>query len=377
MRRSTLLIISFSHVYRDARVLKQVNLFKDKYEVTTCSYGRAPKGVSGHIRLTEPAPRKRGVHSLIRPNVFPIARYWRTPAVITAKKQLRGFQFDSVLANDYDTVPLALSLKPRFGVHADLHEYSPGQFDPSPGRDLATSYISKVIKTYLPNAASWTTVGEGLARKYELEFGFLPTVVTNATPYAELSPRQVLRPLRLVHHGGAAPRRQLDAMIRAAKDSQADFVFDLYLQDVGGQYIDYLRRVARPDDRITVRDAVPYSKLLPLLNSYDVGVTFLPPTNFNHLNALPNKLFDYIQARVGVLSGPSPEMASVIRRYEVGCVTADFSERSLTRAIDSLRPEQVTSWKQHAHEAAFELSADLQNEGWSGALERMVAEDHG
>ena len=38
-----LLIISFSPIARDARVLKQVRLFTPKYEVTTCGFGPAPE----------------------------------------------------------------------------------------------------------------------------------------------------------------------------------------------------------------------------------------------------------------------------------------------------------------------------------------------
>ena len=47
------------------------------------------------------------------------------PDVRNAAKALRGLKFDAILADDIDTVPLALSLRPRLGVHADIHEYFP------------------------------------------------------------------------------------------------------------------------------------------------------------------------------------------------------------------------------------------------------------
>lgn len=46
-----LLIISFSHIPSDPRVLKQVELFKDEYRVSTCGYGAGPEGVHRHYAL--------------------------------------------------------------------------------------------------------------------------------------------------------------------------------------------------------------------------------------------------------------------------------------------------------------------------------------
>ncbi|MEK8228005.1 hypothetical protein NKG05_20820 [Oerskovia sp. M15] len=42
--RPRLLILSFSPIVNDARVLKQVEEFREDYEVTTCGYGEAPAG---------------------------------------------------------------------------------------------------------------------------------------------------------------------------------------------------------------------------------------------------------------------------------------------------------------------------------------------
>ena len=46
------------------------------------------------------------------------------------------------------------------------------------------------------------------------------------------------------------------------------------------------------------------------LNAHDVGVYVLPPVSFNHLWALPNKVFDFVQGRLALVVGPSPEMAA-------------------------------------------------------------------
>lgn len=50
---------------------------------------------------------------------------------------------------------------------------------------------------------------------------------------------------------------------------------------------------------------------------FRIGVHILPPVSFNHRYAMPDKLFDCLQARFGVLIGPSPEMAGVVREHEL------------------------------------------------------------
>ncbi|MGO3482613.1 MAG: glycosyltransferase family 1 protein, partial [Cellulosimicrobium funkei] len=52
MSRPRLLILSFSPIASDARVLKQVHAFQDDYQVTTCGYGPAPGGVE-HLRIPD------------------------------------------------------------------------------------------------------------------------------------------------------------------------------------------------------------------------------------------------------------------------------------------------------------------------------------
>lgn len=95
--------------------------------------------------------------------------------------------------------------------------------------------------------------------------------------------------------------------------------------------------------------------------------------NFNNANALPNKFFDYVQARLGVIVGPSPEMSWVVHERSLGLVTGEFSTRSLTAALNTLDPLQVAEWKDAAGRAARPLSSEVQVVGWSNAITALAA----
>ncbi|MCR2810266.1 MULTISPECIES: glycosyltransferase family 1 protein [unclassified Microbacterium] len=372
--KPTLLILSFSPIAGDARVLKQVDAFSNEYTVTTCGYGPAPHGVAGHVQIPDDILHNVLDDRYVTRKAYRRA-YWRLWSVEWAKKHLRPRSWDIVLANDVEAVPLALRLKPRKGVHADLHEYSPLLHEDWEGwRERITPYVDWVCSTYVSRASSWTTVSRGLSREYERNFGFHAELVTNAAPYLDVSPTPVGDTIRLVHSGAALQDRRLHDLITAVTASSAPVTLDMYLTPNQPAYLAQLREAAAASGgRVRVNDPVPYSLLAETLCRFDVGIHVLAPTNFNNTWALPNKLFDYVQARLGIIVGPTPEMAEYVRRFGLGPVTDDFDPQSLTRVLDALTAADVRAWKAAADRAAPELSAQAQVEIWRAAIARLVA----
>ncbi len=371
-----MLIVSFSDIRADARVLKQVNEFSKDFEVTTCSYGERPEGSTHHIQI--PSDLLSWAYDRKDLMTFRYQKaYWSNQAVRYAAAELRGRNFDVALADDIDTVPLALSLDPSFGVHADLHEYAPREKEHLLSwRMFVGPFRRWLCATYLPRCESVTTVSEGIAQEYSSQFGIEVDVAMNATPYQDLAPNPVLRPIRLVHSGACQRQRELGTMIQGVMDSNNDVTLDLYLTPNDPQHLQELKELSASDHRIAIHDPVPYKELVALLNAYDVGISTIPPNTFNLLYSLPNKVFDYIQARLGVIVGPSPEMARIVKQAQNGAVAANFSAEALTRLIDRLDVPVVTSWKQASDRAAQELSAGPQTAVWRKAIEEMMAETH-
>lgn len=369
MRR--LLIISFSNISQDARVLKQVREFSADWEVTTCSYGEKPAGADYHFTVPEEAVYWAYDRTgLILRNYR--KTYWKNSAVTAAKQILEGGEWDVVLANDLDAVPLALSLNPTRGVHADLHEYAPREKDDLLRWKLFVGPFRKwMCKEYLPRCASITTVGAELAKEYTREFGVAVGVVMNATPYLDLSPSIVGSTVRVVHSGAGLEGRSLEVMIEAAEQSGANMTLDMYLTPNDPEYVQRLKHRFNKGERVTIHDPVPYDELIPLLNKYDVGVHILPPINFSHEWALPNKLFDFVQARLGIIVGPSPEMAAIVNSRQLGSVAEGFTVRDLVREFDRLSAGEVAAWKGSSAAAARELSAAPQNKRWRESLEAL------
>lgn len=378
--RPRLLIMAFSPLRSDARVLRQVRLFADRYAVTTLGYGDAPEGVVEHLRLPDDVVSWHKDRRLLLARRYETA-YRRSPVVVAAAGLLEGRagSFEVVLADDIDTVPLALDLAAPGGVHADLHEYHPRQNEENRRwRLFVAPYYRWLVRTYGTRADSVTTVGEGIAREYRTRFGIRAGVVVNAPGFVRLAPSPVAAegPLRLVHSGNAQ-RHRLDVVLAAMDLVTEPVTLDLYLVSNDPAYLEELTTRYAGSDRVRIHPPVAPHELPATLNAHDVGVYVLPPVSFNHLWALPNKVFDFVQGRLALVVGPSPEMAALVRRHGLGVVTDDFSAEALARALDGLTREDVRAYKEASAAAAHELSADRQVVGWARAVDALAARVNG
>jgi hypothetical protein len=287
--------------------------------------------------------------------------YWTHPAHIEAFKRLRYLRVDAVIANDLDTLPLAL----RTGspVVFDAHEYAPGQFlELARWRLVIAPYVRWQCRRYIPRAASMTTVGEAIADAYNADTGVRPVVVTNAPPRADLTPTRVHEPIRILHHGTAQRGRGLKEMIQLGEMLDTRFTIDFVLVEGSRGYREELIRRTRGNPNIAFPRPWPMGDLVRRANDYDIGLFLLPPVSFQRRFALPNKFFEFIQARLAVAVGPSPEMASIVNRYGCGIVAADFSAETLGSAINALDVSSIAAFKQAAHVAASELSAEANSD---------------
>ncbi|KQN95237.1 glycosyl transferase [Arthrobacter sp. Leaf69] len=367
-----LLIISFSPIRSDPRVLKQVALFRGKYHLITCGYGAAPEGADEHFALSAdavgwPSDRIGLLGRLYR------RAYEKMSAVQQARQLLAGLSVDVVLANDLNTLPVAVDLKPKYGVHSDLHEFAPKEKDDDlKWRLFVAPFMRWLCRTYLPQARSLTTVAPGIAAQYTSDFGVAAQVVTNAAPFAAGTPKPVGETIRLIHSAAGQRYRKLENLIEAMRSAPPGVELDMIVMPNEPAYVAELKQAAADVPAVRFREPVPYAELVKTLSGYDVSLVFLPPTNFNMENALPNKFFEAVQARLGVVVGPSPSMVEIVKEYGFGTVTPDFSPSALATTIQSLDREQIMEWKRAADRAAGPLAAESQVKIWEAAIRDLL-----
>jgi glycosyltransferase involved in cell wall biosynthesis len=378
--RARILVLTYTPFSQEPRALKQVRFLKDSHDVTTAGFGPAPFHDVPHFEIPPLAPQRWGVFGrLIAAALLVLRLYSFLPSLNAldreTKRLLGDKQWDIVIGHDLKALDASLALSPSQGVVLDLHEYAPRQEEHSLlWRLLIAPYFRWMCRNRVPLVDEVVTVSQGIADEYKERFGFDSTLVVNATPYAELATGKVGSPLRLVHSGGVAVQRRLDIMIEGVRATNANVTLDLYLVGGNSPVLAHLKELAGDDPRIRFREPVPYADLVTTLNRYDVGLSIFPPTTFNLAWCLPNKFFDFVQARLGVIVGPSPEMARFVDDFGIGLVLSDFEPSSLASALEGLTGQQVASWKKESADHASELSSESQGAIWVALISRLAAQ---
>ena len=367
--KKKVLVLCFTDTNHDIRVARQLDFLKDAYDLTFAGYGtHCPNDVTflplPQIPLT--FFRKWSLVAVLLARWYEMA-YWMQYPYRSLKQQTDRESYDVILANDIESLPLAFYLR-RMSTKIvfDAHEYAPRHFeDRFYWRVLFQGFNVHFCRKFIPQVDRMFTVCDGLAKEYQRHFGVLPQIMTNAASFHELEPTPVNPDqIRLIHHGNVNHSRKLENMIKMMQHVGERFTLDLMLKinttasRKAKGYLQYLQSLADSIPNVRIIPPVPSQEVVSFIHQYDMGIFILEPVNFNYAHALPNKLFDFVQARLAVGISPSVEMKKVVEEHDLGVVAVDYSPRALAAQLNRLTVDDVAAFKHHSHQAARRLSAD-------------------
>ena len=374
------LVVTFSALQYDSRVRRQIRGLSENFRVSVivperCEDVPATQLVVGwketwkYTRGQSPGPFTRFFaiaigrtrQALRVLGAHPIADRLPFSFQQSAKKLLkkRVKNFDLIVANNAETLPLAFSVANGAPIIADLHEYAYGQTRGVSLKEWAEArYLRFVGRKYLSQCSEVTVVGQALADLYFQDFGINCVVLPSMPDFQKLVPSKVqARNIKLVHHGIYTPHRGIRLLIQALAELPENFSLHLVLIHAP---INEMRKQATSlgiaSERISFYDFVTPDELASFLNQFDVEVIFIPDDIINHRVALPNKFFEAVQARLAVVSGPLIEIEKRITEFGIGATTASFDVSELVEILRNLTPDEIFDWKLASHEAAKVLN---------------------
>jgi glycosyltransferase involved in cell wall biosynthesis len=256
-----------------------------------------------------------------------------------------------------------MGIKKNAKVILDLHEYSPRQHDNLIMDLLFKKFRVYFFKRYLKQCDLILTVSDGIAQEYQKNFGVLPIIITNASPYKEIQPRLVDPDnIKMIHHGDTSPARKLEKMIEIMKYTEPRFSLYFMLIKTDLNYYNKLKKMAGNIHNVHFIDPVPMNRIVDTINQFDIGLFLLEPFSFNAVMALPNKFFEFVQARLALAIGPSPEMIKLVKKFDLGIISDDFSPKSMAKLLNNLSAEKIQYYKDQSHRSAYELSSKKNDE---------------
>ena len=385
-KKRKILIICFTDTHFDARVARQLDFLKEDYEVTFVGHGIHLESGIEFVEIPKPPLETRDkavLASLLLSKNYSRA-YWCQYPYQYLREKLKPARFNLILANDVESLPLAFYLAKDYGIKIlyDAHEYAPRQFeDRLYWRIFFQNYTMHMCRKYIPKVNGMFTVCDGLAKEYQKEFSVLPEIFTNAPGFHDLEPSKTIPDkIRLIHHGIVNISRKLENMIELVESLDDRFTLDIMVKTTPSSskktlaYFKGLKKMAEKSEKVHFIPPVPASEVVSSINKYDMGIFILEPINFNYTYALPNKLFDFVQARLGIAISPSVEMKKVVQKYDLGIIGDDFSAASLGKKLNALSQEDVIRFKENSHKAAAKLSATENRQLLIRTIESVLAE---
>lgn len=363
MDKKKILILAYSPLISDPRIQRQINALKADFIIETSGFSNCGDETIPFYQIYTPPPfsLKRKIKRLLQYITRQFDDYYWDMGKTSLMQVLRKNSYATIIANDIHTLPLALAIADNNGsVYFDAHEYHPQEFEDNIKWKLYHKpYIEYLCKKYIPKANAFSTVCEGIAKKYNEYIGILPVVITNATYYYNLKPSEVVTDkITLIHHGASIPSRKIEQMIDVMQFLGEKYSLFLMLTNTESEYYTKITSYASKYKNVFFVKPVPYNEIVTIINQYDIGLYCLPLNSFNNHFALPNKFFEFVQARLAIVISANPEMANLLNKHNLGLAIANYTPESIATAIKKLSVEQINQFKHNSNSAASILSAE-------------------
>lgn len=117
-------------------------------------------------------------------------------------------------------------------------------------------------------------------------------------------------------------------------------------------------------DRVTMLGPVPRRRLPGILRACDIGLLTYPSTGLNNVYCAPNKIFEYAQAGLPVITTAQPPLKKMLAQYRIG---ESFSADEHPSAIAS----KVLSVLENRDAYRTDLRRFLSENTWTAEAERL------
>jgi len=271
-------------------------------------------------------------------------------------------RYHFIYANDLDTLPAAflaskIRRKPLLYDSHELFTEVPELVD----RPLIQKFWKSIEKRILPQLKEMITVNESIAKIFKAQYKINTSVVRNVPQQLEslnaLSRIELgleaHQKMLIIQGSGLNVQRGIEEAVLAM--AQIDNAI-LYLIGDGDVIPEVKKLVAQHalQNKVRFVPRLPYHELMRYTAAADLGLALDKPLSLNYELALPNKVFDYIQAGTPILTSPLIEIQNIIEQYDCGEILELVNPACIAKSVMELinNPVRLAQLKKNCLVAA-------------------------
>lgn len=270
--------------------------------------------------------------------------------------------YDFLFANDLDTLPAAFlaSRIKRKPIIYDSHEL----FTEVPelvNRPKVQKVWIALEKMMLPRVGEMITVNASIAHIFENKYKVRTNVVRNVPMRLEQidpHPKAFLgltdaQTMLIIQGSGLNVERGIEEAVMAMPFIPRAVLFLVGDGDVMPKVKELVAQM-QLQDQVRLVGRVPYHELLKYTAAADLGLALDKPLSLNYALALPNKVFDYIQAGTPIVASSLIEIESLVNKHKCGVILPDVTPEIIAEKINALidHPECIAEYKTNCQKAA-------------------------
>ena len=348
-------IISFSNIDKDSRVKRQIKSLKKIYKIIVFGYG--------HQNFNEVEFHKiNNVFNFFK-SIFLIfllftSQFQKYSYIRFSYKKIintiKNKKVKAYILNDCFSWPLMNYIDKEKCI-VDAHEYTPEEFNEGLTWKLVKKNYKNWCASYVKLAKFCFSVEKNLCNKWQLYSGKYFQELRNYSNYHKINKKNGEKfPIKIIHHGIYNKSRKIENMIKAVIDCGNQYEGYFYLE-TNSKLIKNKLKMLTKNTNVNIMNPILEDDLIKNSSNYDISILSIYPSNINYKYCLPNKLFQFIQSRLPIVSGPTPSIIEIIEGYGIGIIAESFNPRDLSKAILSLSIDNIIEMKKNCDIAAREL----------------------
>ena len=280
--------------------------------------------------------------------------------------------------NDYEAFVIGILAKisrPKLKLVYDCHELESHRN----GKGTFMRFAIRTLeKLFIPWAELVITVSPSIKEFYKKKYN-LPFValIRNLPNEMQVVHSNTLREklgleknqMVFLYQGMLAKGRGIEVLLNAFEARQTT---DAVIVFMGfGALKEEIEEFASRNENIFFVPAVSYAEIPLYSGSADVGVNSVEPTCLSYKFSLPNKLFEYIQSEIPVLTNPLPDCVALVNEYKVGRVIPTWNLESINEVVSDVLKEDLSLYIPHLKAAKKILNWEVEEQALISAYKTI------
>ena len=242
-------------------------------------------------------------------------------------------RYTVIFANDIDTLPaawLASKIRGKKLVF-DSHELFSEVPELQDRKKIKKIWI-KIEDYLIPKIDYGITVCDPIAEIYKQKYNKDFEVIRNVPLRKEGINNKEYNPYQIIYQGAINKGRGLELLLDSMQFFPEATITIVGVGDIENK-LKKMISTKKIEKRVTLLGHIPYDQLNNITKTAAVGVSIEEEMGLNYRFALPNKLFDYIQAGVPVVVSNLPVMSKIVNDYNVGEILMERTPQALAQTL--------------------------------------------